>query len=204
MNVKIHFLLIMLSVFTLTACGSGSGGGAPNPITSFEASPEIIGVGQSANLTAIFTSGTGSIDNGVGSVTSGVAVLVTPASTTTYTLTVTDTDGKIYTKIVTVTVFPFSTVQISWSTNPETAVNRGGGGYKVYYSSTSGFNLSDGDVTEIDVPYISGSTAPTSTQVQLLPGTYYIRIVAYSALNAPGTINGSSSTATSQITLIVP
>ena len=128
MNVKIHFLLIMLSVFTLTACG-GSGGGSCAPI---------------------------------------------------------------------------STVQISWNSNPETVVNRSGGGYKVYYSSNSGFNLSDGGVTEIDVSYISGPTAPTSTQVQLLPGTYYIRIVAYSALNAPGTINGSSSTATSQITLIVP
>ena len=127
MNVKIHFLLIMLSVFILTACGGGGGG----------------------------------------------------AST--------------------------RTVQISWDSNPETAVNRIGGGYKVYYSSNSGFNLSDAGVTEIDVSYISGSTAPTSTQVQLLPGTYYIRIIAYSALNAPpGTTGGSSSTATSQITLIVP
>ena len=202
MNVKIHFLLIMLSVFTLTAC-SGGGGGTPNPITSFVASSETIVSGQSVNLTATFTSGTGVIDNGVGSVTSGVAVSVTPASTTTYTLTVTDTDAKIYTKTVTVTVVPFSTVNISWSANPETAVNLSGGGYKVYYSSNSGFNISDSGVTEIDVSYISGPTAPTSTQVQLIPGTYYIRIVAYSALNAPSSTGGSSSTASVEITLVV-
>jgi len=202
MNVKIHFLLIMLSVFTLTACSGG--GGTPSPITSFVASSETIVSGQSVNLTATFTSGTGVIDNTVGSVTSGVAVSVTPASTTTYTLTVTDTDAKIYTATVTVTVLSFSTVNISWSANPETAVNRSGGGYKVYYSSTSGFNLSDADVTEIDVPYISGSTAPTSTQVQLLTGTYYIRIIAYSALNALGTTTGSSSIASVEITLIAP
>ena len=126
MNVKIHFLLIMLSVFTLTACGGGGGGSCA----------------------------------------------------------------------------PISTVQISWNSNPETAVNRSGGGYKVYYSSNSGFNLSDVDVTEIDVPF-NGSTTPTSTQVQLISGTYYIRIIAFSALNAPGTTTGSSSAATSQITLIV-
>ena len=203
MNVKIHFLLIMLSVFTLTACSGG--GGTPSPITSFVASPETIVSGQSVNLTATFTSGTGVIDNGVGGVTSGVAVSVTPASTTIYTLTVTDTDGKTYTATVTVTVLSFSTVNISWSANPETAVNRPDGGYKVYYSSTSGFNLSDGGVTEIDVPYNLGPTAPTSTQIQLLPGTYYIRIIAYSALNAPpGTTGGSSSIATSEITLVVP
>lgn len=202
MNVKIHFLLIMLSVFTLTACSGGSGG-TPSPITSFVASSTTIGVGQSVNLTATFTSGTGVIDNGVGSVTSGVAVSVTPASTTTYTLTVTDTDAKTYTKAVTVTVVPFSTVLISWAENPETAVNLAGGGYKVYYSSTSGFNLSDADVTEIDVPF-NGATTPTSTQVQLIPGTYYIRIVAYSSLNAPGITTGSSSTASAEIILPVP
>lgn len=98
---------------------------------------------------------------------------------------------------------PLSTVQISWNANPETAVNQSGGGYKVYYSSNSVFNISDSGVTEIDVPYSSGATTPTSTQVQFLAGTYYIRIIAYSALNAPGTSGGSSSTATPQTILIV-
>jgi predicted phage tail protein len=95
-------------------------------------------------------------------------------------------------------------ILVSWDENPETAVNRLGGGYKVYYSSNSGFNPGDVGVTEIDVPYSSGVSAPTSVLISLSPGTYYIRIAAYSALNAPGTSGGSISTATPQISLTVP
>lgn len=97
-----------------------------------------------------------------------------------------------------------ATIKISWNSNPETAVNRTDGGYKVYYSSNSGFAISDSGVTQVDVPYSSGVTAPTSTQLQLFSGTYYIRIIAYSALDAPGTSGGSVSTATPQTTLVVP
>jgi hypothetical protein len=95
-------------------------------------------------------------------------------------------------------------VLVSWDGNPETAVNRSGGGYKVYHSSNSGFNPGDSGVTEIDVPYISGVSAPTSVLISLSPGTYYIRIAAYSALNPPDLSGGSISTATPQISLNVP
>ena len=97
-----------------------------------------------------------------------------------------------------------ASVLVSWDENPETAVNRSGGGYKVYYSSNSGFNPGDGGVTEIDVPYISGPSAPTSVLLSLSPGTYYIRMAAYSALNAPGESGGSISAATPQITIAAP
>jgi hypothetical protein len=95
-------------------------------------------------------------------------------------------------------------IQVSWNASLATAVNRSGGGYKVYYSTNSGFNPGDGGVTEIDVPYSSGVLAPTSVVISVSPGTYYIRIVAYSALNAPGTLGGSTSTVTPQITLTAP
>lgn len=95
-------------------------------------------------------------------------------------------------------------ILVSWDGNPETAVNRSGGGYKVYYSSNSGFNLDDGGVTEIDVPYSSGVSAPTSVPISLSPGTYYIRIAAYSTLNAPGSVGGSASAASPQVTLTAP
>lgn len=95
-------------------------------------------------------------------------------------------------------------IQISWDGNLETAVNRPGGGYKVYYSANSGFNPGDGGVIEIDVPYSSGVSAPTSIVLPLDPGIYYIRVAAYSALNPPGTVSGSTSTATPQITLTAP
>jgi hypothetical protein len=74
----------------------------------------------------------------------------------------------------------------------------------VYYSANSGFDPDDGDVTEIPVPWTSGPTAPTSILIPLDPGTYYIRIAAYSALNPPGSLSGSTSTTTPQITLIAP
>lgn len=196
-------LLISLTLIFVTACSGGGGGTAAPAITSFNSASATISASRSVNLTAVFANGTGSIDNGVGNVTSATPVSATPASTTTYTLTVTNTADTSVTSTVTVTVTPFFTVQISWNSNPETTVNQSGGGYKVYYSSNSGFNISDGGVTEIDVPYSSGATAPTSTQVQLLPGTYYIRIIAYSVLNAPGTSGGNTSTATPQTTLIV-
>jgi hypothetical protein len=57
-------------------------------ITNFQALPAGITAGGSTQLVATFSGGTGSIDNGVGAVTSGTAVKITPSVTTTYTLTV--------------------------------------------------------------------------------------------------------------------
>jgi len=62
--------------------------------------------GNSTTLTAIFSGGTGSINNGVGAVTSGTSVTITPATTTTYTLTVTNSAGTSVTAGATVTVVP--------------------------------------------------------------------------------------------------
>lgn len=87
-------------------------------------------------------------------------------------------------------------VTISWAQNRESAVNRAGGGYRVYYSTTAGFSLSNG--TQISVPYLSGSAAPTSTTVSLVPGTYYVRVVAYSNLNTTG------SAASVELQVVVP
>jgi hypothetical protein len=80
---------------------------APAPvITSFTAGAATITAGTSTTLTAAFSNGTGSVNNGVGAVTSGAAVNVTPAATTTYTLTVTNPGGTSVTANVTVTVVP--------------------------------------------------------------------------------------------------
>src|SRR5439155_21235342 len=56
-------------------------------------------------LTAVFSGGAGFVD-GVGPVTSGVAVTVTPSQTTTYVLTVTNAAGSQATSSATVTVLP--------------------------------------------------------------------------------------------------
>ena len=76
-------------------------------ITSFVASPTNIATGSSSNLTAVFTGGTGVITPGNLSVTSGVAVSVSPTATTTYILTVTPPVGAItVTQTAIVTVGP--------------------------------------------------------------------------------------------------
>jgi sugar lactone lactonase YvrE len=93
-----------LSLALTLAC-SGSGGSSPAPtIASFTAAPPVITQGDTASLTAVFPSGSGSVSPGVGSVVSGAAVSVTPAADTTYVLTVTSAGGRKVSKSVTVPV----------------------------------------------------------------------------------------------------
>lgn len=87
-------------------------------------------------------------------------------------------------------------VQVSWTANRETAVNSPGGGYRVYSSRTTGFDIATASV--VDVPYSAGASAPTSTLITLLTGTNFIKVVAYSALN-PG---GSAPSA--EASIVVP
>jgi hypothetical protein len=85
----------------------------PPSITSFVAAPAAIPAGSSSNLTAVFANGAGVITPGNLSVTSGVAVSVTPTATTTYTLTVTPPTGSAITQTVTVTFLSQITVDQS-------------------------------------------------------------------------------------------
>jgi hypothetical protein len=82
-------------------------------ITSFSASPSVgdaggagltvVNSGGSVTLTAVFSGGTGTVDQGIGAVTSGVGTSTVPASeSTTYTLTVTNAVGGSTTAWVTV------------------------------------------------------------------------------------------------------
>lgn len=96
-----------------------------------------------------------------------------------------------------------SNVLVSWTGNHEKSVNQVGGGYRLYYSNTSGFSI--GSATVVDVPYVSGATSPISTTLSsLADGTYYLKLVAYSVLNPPGSMSGSSSEPSSQFTITVP
>ena len=82
-------------------------------ITSFVASPAAVKQGSPSSLTAVFTGGTGSIDNGVGSTTSGASKVVTPALSTVYKLTVTNSLGTSVTATAAVTVFPLVSISIA-------------------------------------------------------------------------------------------
>lgn len=103
------------TTYTLTVTPTGGGTSAtqqitvtvdPVPaITSFGVDPATVAEGSSANLTATFIGGTGTITPGNISITSGTAVSVIPTTTTTYTLTVTPPVGSVNaTSQMTVTV----------------------------------------------------------------------------------------------------
>ena len=79
----------------------------PPAITSFTAAPASLASGGKVNLTAVFTGGGGVIDQGIGTVASGVPVMTgSLTASTTYTLTVTNAAGTTTTAQTSVTVTP--------------------------------------------------------------------------------------------------
>jgi hypothetical protein len=101
---------LLASLLTaLSACGHDhkSKGSSTSPrISGFSASSSSVRAGRPAVLLASFANGTGTVDHGVGAVTSGVAIpteLIT--ETTIFTLTVTG-GGETVTATATVTVTP--------------------------------------------------------------------------------------------------
>lgn len=102
------------SSFTLTVSNAGGAVTSnaatltvnPAPaIASFTATPAVT-LGESATLAFAFSGGTGTVDQGVGAVTSGSTLTVTPAVTTTYVLTVDNGAGTTVTASATVIVAP--------------------------------------------------------------------------------------------------
>jgi hypothetical protein len=88
-----------------TDAGTNTDGGTiTSVIQSFSAASASIAAGQTVQLTATFSSGTGIIDHNVGAVQSGVPVTVTPSENTTYTLIVTTSDSKTFSSSTTVLV----------------------------------------------------------------------------------------------------
>lgn len=105
--------LAFLSAFLLTltvACG-GSSSSAPPPvpepsITSFTVDKATIAQGDVAYLTAVYSNGVGTLSPGATSIPSGQAIAVQPMTTTSYVLTVTNSQGATATRTVTVAVAP--------------------------------------------------------------------------------------------------
>jgi hypothetical protein len=102
------------TTYTLTASGpNGSvnatavvavGGGTPPQIVRFEASPLTIQPGQQSTLSWSTNGASQVAISGVGSVMANGSTGVSPQQTTTYTLTVTGTNGQTVTAPITVTV----------------------------------------------------------------------------------------------------
>lgn len=98
--------LALLSLSVLSGCGGGGGGSAPPPpaLTSFTSARTPITRGTGTTLTAVFSNGTGVLDHGLGSVSAGTPVAISPTEDTTYTLTVSNSQGLTVTGKVAVAV----------------------------------------------------------------------------------------------------
>lgn len=100
------WLAIVLLLSLITACGGGTENPGKSTITSFTASPDTITQGQTSTLSWELSGEPAtsvSMDNGVAITPGSTSVTVTPAATTTYTLTATNAAGS-NTKPVKVTV----------------------------------------------------------------------------------------------------
>jgi hypothetical protein len=96
--------------------GGTANGGTANGGTTFSGPPSVesftveynkVCSGNPAKLRAVFSNGTGTVDGGVGELSSGVDKLTSAiTANTTYTLTVTGSEGQKVTKSVDVTALP--------------------------------------------------------------------------------------------------
>ena len=145
----------------LIGCGGSVSSTPPVPtIASFTANPSTILAGSSATLTGVFAGGTGVITPGNLSATSESGVTVSPAATTTYTLTVTSPTGVVVAATATVTVNPPPTIT-SFVAAPAT-ITVGGSA-----SLTAVFSNGTGVITPGNLAVISGtpvSVSPTATR----------------------------------------
>ncbi|MFH1027662.1 MAG: hypothetical protein V1791_06645, partial [Pseudomonadota bacterium] len=93
-------------------CGSPP---APLPtITSFTAAQTLLSPGGGTEITPVFINGNGEISPGIGAVSSGIAVSVTPNASTVYTLTVSDAAGNSSSKSLAIFMQkPFQLVSLS-------------------------------------------------------------------------------------------
>ena len=187
---RLIFSLAFVSLPLLFSCGGGGGSSSnsnppppPAPsISSFTANPTAVLAGNAVTLTAVFVNGSGSIDQGIGAVQSGVGVSTGAlASTKTFTLTVTGS-GTPATAQVTVTVTTPPPSITSFTANP-TSITVGQGS-----TLTPVFANGTGVVTPGNTTVASGVglvVAPTSTTTYTL------------------TVTGSGTPATAQATVTV-
>jgi fibronectin type 3 domain-containing protein len=152
---------------TATVTVSPVSAAAPT-ITSFAANPTSIATDGSASLTGVFANGTGVITPGNLPATSGTAVVVMPSDTTTYTLTVTNAQGKTVSQTAVVTVIPPVPVITSFTAIPP-SIPAGGSA-----NLTGVFSNGNGVITPGNLPVTSGtalSVMPSATTTYTLTVT---------------------------------
>ena len=170
-----RLMVTILIAICVTACGRSK---APPPpeILSFDTAAETITEGDAVDLTAVFTLGTASIDNGVGAAETGVAIAVSPITTTTYTLTVTNAAGTAVTIATEVIVRPiltgFFTDSAVEGLNYQTATQSG------VTSALGAFNYVEGESISFTIgTFFLGDTVDAKaemTALDLIPGAVVI------------------------------
>ena len=170
---------ILLAVAMVVGCvGCGGGGGssastsavpAAPAISTFTANQAAITAGTSTTLMPVFSGGTGSVDQGIGSVSSGTSVPTgNLTANTTFTLTVTNSAGVVAQDSVTVVIVPtIAVTPASAKIIP--------GGIKQFTATTAG-TLTPTITWSIDQGSVGGAiTSQGLYTATSSPGTYTIR-----------------------------
>ncbi|PYQ50485.1 MAG: hypothetical protein DMF59_10650, partial [Acidobacteria bacterium] len=159
---------------------------AVTPTVRFGAVPPTIRPGQSATLSWT-TSGATSvvIDNGVGAQPASGSVTVTPAVTTTYTLTAMNGSAST-TAQATVTVLSTPILVISAVPQPILQLQNTGGGTTTYTVSNTG-----GAPTSVTVSQSGNFFSQSPTQFTIAPGASQVVTVTANAL-ASGVFDGAA------------
>jgi hypothetical protein len=173
------FLALALAVL-FTACSS-SPTPAPSPsISAFTPANSPITAGQSALVTAIFSNGSGTVDNGIGPVASGVPFSTGMLqTTTTFTLTVTSSVGSASQK-ATVTVVADPTEPVVTVASALTAGASATASVPAQDGCTYGWTVNN-------ATNVSGATAPTVQFTAGSSGYVQLACVVTNSLNTPST-----------------
>lgn len=178
--------LFLPLALALAACSPSGGAGAPQ-IDSFSATPASISAGQKTTLAwTVKGADSVSLDNGLG-VQAGSSVDVTPAATTTYTLTaVAGSTSSTATVTVAVTTATAKPVITSFTASPNDVVSGGTTTLSWTVTGATSLTLTAGSAAPIDVTGTSSKTAQVDA-----PTSFTL-----TATNAGGSVTATQSVVT--------
>jgi predicted heme/steroid binding protein len=190
-------LVAGVAIFDLASCGAGSSTtrtGPPALINGFGANPSTIEAGSNSSLMPVFNGGSGVITPGNIAATSQTTVGVSPATTTTYTLTVTPTGGgTAATQETTITVDPVPVIS-SFTALPATIAPGNNSSLAPDFTGGTGV-ITPGNITVTSGTQVSVS--PTTTTTYILTVRPPVGAVNATAQTTITVNNGGSSTTVS-------